>query len=295
MWWGVFWGIVSAATFGLIPLFTVPLLKAGYAPATVLLYRFALGTVILLPIVLLQKKPHPRLTVMHHGKLACVSCLYMLAALLYFHAFRFLPSGVATTLVFSYPLMVMVLMVLFFHERFSWRRTTAIFLALAGVGMLARDHGTDTGASPDGLLGVVLALLCGLICALYYLCIKGFRLPRMSNALMTFYVMFWATLICVVNSAVTGTFAFITDWMHLGTVFLLALITAVVSNYALFLAIRRIGPTLVSILGAAEPFTAVVVGLLVFDEAFTLPLGLGFALIVAAITLCVLSPHRETQ
>ena len=290
MWLGVFWGLVSAATFGLIPLFTVPLLKAGYAPATVLLYRFALGTIILLPFALLQKR-RPHLSFAHHGKLACVSCLYMLAALLYFHAFRFLPSGVATTLVFSYPLMVMVLMVLFFHERFSWRRTTAIFLALAGVAMLARDHGTDTGSSPDGLLGVVLALLCGLICALYYLCIKGFRLPRMSNVLMTFYVMFWATIICMVNSAVTGSFACITGWEHLGMVFLLALITAVVSNYALFLAIRRIGPTLVSILGAAEPFTAVAMGILVFDEAFTLSLGVGFALIVAAITLCVLSPH----
>ncbi len=292
MWWGVFWGIVSAATFGLIPLFTVPLLKAGYAPATVLLYRFALGTVILLPVALFQKR-HPRLTIAHHGKLACVSCLYMLAALLYFHAFRFLPSGVATTLVFSYPLMVMVLMVLFFHERFSWRRTTAIVLALAGVAMLARDHGTDTGTGPDGLLGVVLALSCGLICALYYLCIKGFRLPRMSNALMTFYVMLWATLICVVNAAMTDTLVLMTDWKHWATVFLLALITAVVSNYALFLAIRRIGPTLVSILGAAEPFTAVAVGILVFDEAFTLSLGVGFALIVAAITLCVLSPHSE--
>ena len=291
MWLGVFWGIVSAATFGLIPLFTVPLLKAGYAPATVLLYRFALGTVILLPFALLQKK-HPRLTIAHHGKIACVSCLYMLAALFYFHAFRFLPSGVATTLVFSYPLMVMVLMVLFFHERFSWRRTTAVVLALAGVAMLARDHGSETAANPDGLLGVVFALSCGLICALYYLCIKGFKLPRMSNALMTFYVMLWATLICVCNSAVTGTLVCITGWQHLGIVFLLALITAVLSNYALFLAIRRIGPTLVSILGAAEPFTAVVVGLLVFDEAFSFSLGIGFALIVAAITLCVLSPHN---
>ena len=69
------------------------------------------------------------------------------------------------------------------------------------------------------------------------------------------------------------------------------MITAVISNYTLILAVQRIGSTLTSVLGVLEPVTAVIVGILVFKEPFSLPLLLGIVLIAASVVLIMLGGH----
>ena len=74
---------------------------------------------------------------------------------------------------------------------------------------------------------------------------------------------------------------------------LLAIITAVISNLTLILAIQRIGSTLASILGVGEPLTAVTVGILVFDEPATFAVFSGVAVICAAVVLVMTGPQIQ--
>ncbi len=74
---------------------------------------------------------------------------------------------------------------------------------------------------------------------------------------------------------------------------LLAVITAVLSNLTLVLAVQRIGSTLTSVLGVMEPLTAVFVGILVFNEPFTPALVGGVILISSSVTLVMLG--RQVQ
>ena len=75
---------------------------------------------------------------------------------------------------------------------------------------------------------------------------------------------------------------------------LLALITAVISNWTLILAIQHIGSTLASVLGVLEPLTAVLVGILVFGEPFSPALAGGVSLIIAAVLLVMLGRQIST-
>ena len=70
-----------------------------------------------------------------------------------------------------------------------------------------------------------------------------------------------------------------------------ALVTAVISNLALVLAVQRIGSTLASVLGATEPLTAVLVGILVFEEASTLTVWCGVALVCLSVAVVMLGPQ----
>ena len=96
-----------------------------------------------------------------------------------------------------------------------------------------------------------------------------------------------------------GLYAHALDQHKIGSIFLgcaglfllLAVITAVISNYTLILAVQRIGSTLTSVLGVLEPVTAVIVGILVFKEPFSLPLLLGIVLIAASVVLIMLGGH----
>ena len=73
----------------------------------------------------------------------------------------------------------------------------------------------------------------------------------------------------------------------------IALLGTAVSNITLVAAIKRIGPTLSAILGALEPLTAVVIGVLALSEAFTLRTAAGIILIIIAVTAVVLSEGRH--
>ena len=285
---GFFLGLFSSATFGLIPLFTLPLLHAGVTAETALFYRFLIAT-LTLGVLLAARGERFRMRGVDLCKLAGMSVMYMLAALLFFWAFSYLPSGVAATIHFLYPVMVMLIMIVFFHERFSWTIALSIILAVSGVALLS--SGPGDGGTSISLLGVGMMLLSALCNSLYIVGIQTARIPNMSGLVMTFYVMLFSALLSLINALSTDTFQILTSWRELGIAALLAVVTAVLSNLTLILAIQRIGSTMTSVLGVMEPLTAVMVGILVFGEPFSPALAGGVALIAASVLLVMLGGH----
>ena len=286
---GFFYSIISSAAFGLIPLFTLPLMNVGVAGATALFYRFAIAAAVL-GIVRALRGECFRTRVIDLCKLAGMSFMYTMAALLFFWGFRYMPSGVVATIQFTYPVMVMLIMTVFYHERFSWITAASIMLAIVGVYLLCGGTGSDMGSNMGGagLLAVALLLLSALCNAIYITGIYAARIPNMSSLVMTFYVLAFSTVISGGNAVFSGSFQVLHSWWELLLATLLAVVTAVVSNLTLILAIQRIGSTLTSILGVMEPVTAVAVGILVFHEPFSLSLVAGVALIAASVVLVML-------
>ena len=298
---GFFLGLFSSATFGLIPLFSLPLIHGGLEPDAALFYRFLIASVILGSILVLRREGI-RTSRGDLLKLAGMSFMYTAAALLLFRGFRYLPSGVATTIQFLYPVMVMLIMTAFFNEKFSWMTGCSVVLAVLGVGLLSGSgtsvSGADGGASVGGfsgeegrlrLVGVGMMLLSGLCNAIYIVGIHVGRVRGLSGVCMTFYLLLFGALYTGINTVATGTFRLLVSWEELGMAVLLALITAVLSNLTLVLAVQRIGSTLTSVLGVMEPLTAVFVGILVFGEPFTPALVAGVALVAAAVLVVMLA------
>lgn len=283
---GIFYGLISAAAFGLIPLFTLPLMQNGISVETALAYRFTLATLIMGPILVFKKEN------LWYGwkafiKLCAVSLFYLMAVVLFFYAFHYLPSGIVATINFAYPIMVLLIMVFFFHEKFRWQLGAAIFLAIAGVALLSLQPGEMTAIDGENsyalMIGVTLSLLAGLGNALYLVGLQVARLPKINGLVMTFYVMLAGSVFCLINGAFTGSLTWLTTGNDLFCAVMLALITAVISNLTLILAIRLIGSTMASILGVTEPLTAVFVGALVFGEKFTWQIAAGILLIMCAV------------
>lgn len=291
---GFFFSLLSSATFGLIPLFSLPLMAQGLSPATVLFYRFFIATVVL-GILLLLRGERFYTSGRNLVKLAGMSLMYALAALLFMQAFKHLPSGVVATLHFSYPVMVMLIMIAFFHERFSAITGIAVTLAIAGVYLLSNGESAGgnatAGAAGMNMLGLTLALVSALCNSLYIVGIYTSRLTNITGLMLTFYVMAFGALCSLINSLASNSFQLLTSWRELMLAVLLALVTAVLSNFTLILAVQRIGSTLASVLGVMEPVTAVVVGILVFNEPFSLPLVMGIVLIASSVVLVMLGGH----
>lgn len=280
---GFLYGLLSSASFGLIPLFTLPAMQQGMNFESILFYRFLFAALALGAILLLDGQSF-RIRKQEIPSLILLALLYLMSAVFLFWGYKFMASGVATTLHFMYPVLTTLIMMLFFGEKKSIWRLGAIVLAVAGVFFLS--NGDDSGTVTT--LGIFIVLLSALGYALYLVTVSQLKVGQMKGLKLTFWVFLFGTLLLFIGIAPTTGVQSIPAGHTLGNLAMLALIPTVISNLALVRAVKSIGSTLTSVLGAMEPVTAVCVGIFIFGEAFTAGIGLGIGLIIAAVTVIIL-------
>uniref|UniRef100_UPI0028803DF6 DMT family transporter n=1 Tax=Prevotella denticola TaxID=28129 RepID=UPI0028803DF6 len=173
---------LSAITFGTIPLFSIPVMEAGMSLPSVLIYRFAFGCLSMMAVLLWRRQPlHIR---WGDGlRIMFLSLLYAVSAVCLFSSYEYMPGGVATTLLFSYPVWTEILLILFFHEKITLRITLAVFLAIAGVFFLGGIGQTDGIKS---VWGIVLAMSSGLLYAIYIVIFPHMRIRKLPALKLNF-------------------------------------------------------------------------------------------------------------
>mgnify|MGYP000598073199 FL=1 len=171
---------------------------------------------------------------------------------------------------------------------FVKRHPLGVLLALGGVFLLGNASPDSKGITDTGLLLALLSALCN---ALYITGIFAARLRCKDGLIITFWLLLFSTLTSLGNALVTDNLQWLESRWQVEQICLQALVTAVISNLALVLAVQRIGSTLASVLGATEPLTAVLVGILVFEEASTLTVWCGVALVCLSVAVVMLGPQ----
>lgn len=283
---GFLYGIISSASFGLIPLFAIPAMQHGMDFMNVISYRFLFAT-ISLAVLLKIRKVSFGIQKSNLPTLLLLSFFYIISSVFLLWGYKFMPSGVATTIHFMYPVVTTVIMMLFFREKNSVARSLAILMAIAGVYSLSYS---DSKGETD-LLGVVIVLISAVGYALYLVAVGQRKNQSLKGLKLTFYVFLFSTIILLAGMLSTGNMHPIPDYTTAGNLLLLAIIPTIVSNLTLIEAIKYIGATRTSVLGAMEPVTAVVVGIAVFGETFTVSIAIGIMLIVSAVTIIILKKH----
>lgn len=283
-------GLLAAVCYGFIPFFTLPIKEQGSADylsdPCILFYRFGFAAILLGLIMLVQRKSF-RIT---RGELVTLTYLAFISdgsALFLIDGYNYMSSGVATTLHFMYPVVTAIIMMAFYNEARRFSTIFAVVMAVAGVGVLSWDPSGQTSVR-----GIVIVLISAVCYALYIIRVNRSRAATMDSSKLVFYVLFLGALIFGAEALRQDTFKVITSatqWTHL---IALAVICTFVTNLALVFSVKRIGSTMASVLGALEPLTAVLIGCLVFDEAFTVQVGIGIVLIIPAVITIIWTRRR---
>ena len=288
---GVLYAVVSSATFGLIPLFSIPLLQGGMSSPAILFYRFGLAAAMMGLIALATRRPL-RITWPQTGTLLLLGAMYSVTALGLLRSYTYIPSSVATTINFLYPLGVAIVMTLFFREKNSVWLLVAILISLVGVALLS--WGDIGGPQRDrAIVGVGLAGATVLTYTIYIVGVKKSRISRLDPMIQAFYVLLFSACFFLVYALSTTGAPLPGKWHLWQNLLLLALVPTVVSNLTLVLAIKEIGSTMTSILGSMEPLTAVLVGVLHFGEKFGLDSASGLILIITAVIIVILQAKKK--
>lgn len=273
--------------YGANPLGALPLYADGINTCSVLFYRYAIAVVVLAAVMAVRRKP---LAVSRRDLaiMALLGVLFAASSLSLFMSFLFMGAGVASTLLFVYPVMVAVIMAVFFKERVTRSTVLAIALALTGVALLYKGD----GGKPLSGAGVSLVMVSSLTYALYIIIVNKSPL-RMSSVKMTMYVLTFAVAVAVAMS-------FTDPANHLqllhtprqwGLALLLAVVPTVLSLLLMVIAVHDVGSTPTAIMGALEPVTAVVISVALFGELVTARLVIGIVLILAAVLLTVVGKN----
>lgn len=279
--------IFSAVIFGCLPLLVKGIYAEGVNSLSVILWRNLLSAPVA-GLIALRQRGSLRIPVKTFPSVAAIGILgCCLAPLLLFSSYFFIGAGIATVFHFVYPAAVVLGGVLLFRERLTKGNLISVLVCVAGICLFY------TPGEPLDWRGSVLALVSGVVYALYVLLLAHFRHREVSGYLLSFYIFATNAVVMLAVCLALGMLTLPVSLMGWLLCFVLAIVVNVVAVAMFQKGTFLIGGPQASVLSTLEPITGVLVGVLVFREAVTVQTALGSVLVILAGVLIVLFDTRE--
>lgn len=277
-------GVIAAASYGTNPLFALPLYSRGMGVNSVLFFRYSIAVILYGVWLVCFKRISLNLAKNEIIPVFLLGLMFSLSSLTLFEAFNYIEAGIACTILFIYPVLVAVMMAIFYKEKLTGIIAAAIGLTSCGILLL---YNGKPGTSLN-LHGIALVIASAFLYAFYIICvkknkvIKSIRAPKLS-----FYVMLFGLIVYIYNLNFCTLLQIPQSPFMWLCVICLSIFPTIISLETITIAIKLIGSTTTAILGALEPLTAIFFGILFFDEHLTLRITLGIILILSGVLLII--------
>lgn len=274
---------LAAAAYGTNPAFAIPLYEQGMNPNSVLFFRYLFG-IPLIALVMAARGVPFRLSREEIGPTAILGILMAFSSLALFESYKYINSGIASTLLFVYPVMVAVMMIFFFHEKMRMSVVLCLVIMSVGLILLMKPQGEIT-LSPFGCL---LVMVSALTYALYIIFVNVSKVIKaIPTSKLLFYVLACGSAVYLAMLPLGNELTMPTKesgWLNLTA---LAVIPTLLSLTCTTKAIQLIGSTPTAILGALEPVSAVLLSVTVLGQSLTPRDIAGGILIIIATTIVI--------
>lgn len=287
---GYILGSIAAASYGMNPLFALPLYKAGMDPDSVLFFRY-LFAIPLLGIMIKARGRSFKIQRKETFPLIIMGLLVALSSLTLFLSYNYMAAGIASTLLFVYPIMVALIMAMVFKEKLALQTIVCMLLALGGIGLLYKSEDGSTLS----LIGTLLVFASSLSYAIYIVGINQTSLKNVATLKVTFYVLLFGLSLFVARLLYSGVLNTPDQWYLWANLLALAVFPTAISFLCTTGAIQYISSTPTAILGALEPVTAIFFGIAVFGESLTVRESFGLVMIIVAVTFVIAGGNITSQ
>lgn len=282
-------GITAGVSYGMNPLFGKALMESGVPVMVMLFFRYGFAAVFTAILMLIRKQSF-KAGKREIGLLILLGLLFAGSSITLFTSYAYIPSGLATTLVYLYPVFTALILV-FLRIYPSWQTWLSILATFAGILLLS----APSGSAEIRFAGILLAIGAAL-CYSFYLVIvnRSKRIRKVSEQTLTLYSLITGAVLFAVILAFQDEYILEgldtpTDW---GVLMGLAIVPTMIATLTLAISSRYIGPTKTAILGVFEPLTAILIGTLFFSEPLTTKMALGIAICIAAVVFMIVKPGK---
>ncbi|MEG0641031.1 MAG: DMT family transporter [Clostridium sp.] len=272
---GFLFSIISSAAFGIGPSFAKIAYSNGSNPTSVLMFRFLIATIILFGYLMFNKI-NIKVSRKQFIMLFIIGILgYTITTQTLFVSYVYLDMGLATTLHFTYPVIICVFSFFVYKEKISRPKLFSIILAGFGVYSLIafEDQKLNT-------LGVVLSLISGLTYAITVIGLGLKPIKPLDNKIATMYVSFGAFLGLLIYGLFDKSIILEYNTPIVLSYFGIAIISTILPIVLLLKSIEMIGATSATILSTFEPIVSILFGIILFGEQLTFALILGMVFII---------------
>ena len=271
--------VLSAFFYGILPVFASIAYRGGINGVTLSFLRSFISVPVLYAMIradkkslhLTRKQVYDVITLSVIGGALPIVLLYL--------SYNFISTGLATTLHFVYPLVIVLISAIIYREKMSRITLCSVLLVTVGIFMF-----TDLNINASKT-GIIFALLSGIFYSFYVIYIDRSGLDRMDYIVLTFYIMLIMSIaIFIFGVAVDGiSFDFTPVSWSLATV--ISLITTLGATPLLQMGIRYEGASTAGIISSVEPITTIVLGAVFLGEIIGTGQIIGGALILFGVFL----------
>lgn len=279
---GIILIIISATFFGFMPIWTKQAYATGLSIIEVAFLRFSLAAAIL-KLVIHYRRIDFHIKRQQIGPLLLSIILgYVATNLTLSLSYKYVSSGIATSLHYLFPILIMLLAYFIYHEELNFCKWIALISSLSGIYLIA-----NPGSSNFSLTGVVLAVSSALFFVIYVLLINHHQLKKMNSLVLAFYSCWTSSIVFLMIIVIRG------NWLTLllitpkGLIYvsLLGLFCSSIAMIFFIKGVQSIGSINASILSTFEPVVSLVAGIFILDEPLSSHTALGCIMIIAAVIL----------
>lgn len=271
---GIFWGCMG--------LFVRSLSEYGFDSMQITLIRLVSGAILLVTFALIYDKTLFKISIRDIPIFIGIGIFSVLMmSWMYFSAIMKSTMSVAVILLYTAPIWVLLASVLFYGEKFTYKKALALILAFGGCIAVSGFSPGDISAS-----GILFGLGSGIAYALYSI-IGKYVLSKYSPITMTLYSFAIAAVgVLFISRPIEAMYIVI---HNLDFVLLLKIVgigaVSVFVPYLLYtIGLSKTPAGGAAIMASAEPMTATVLGIAVYKE----PLGIGGAVGIVMILSAIL-------
>lgn len=288
---GILFTLLSAVGFGITPMLASGVLGAGMDPIALAFWRCLLVVPVLLLMVLLTPDSGFRMQPRQVLQVAVLSLLgAVITGILLISSYDYLDTGSATTLNFTYPIFVLLLGGIFFHQKITVWDVGCFALCSVGIVLLCGFGGQLSWK------GFGLALGSGITFGGYLMYLEQSRImEKLHIVTFTFYYFLFGAVMLLPIVLLGGKLTFHLSASVWGQTVLYALLCGFLCTFALQLGVERIGSKLASIISTLEPVVTLVVGVAVLHEQVTIVNWIGVAVILIAAMLLTCRSNNDKE
>lgn len=281
---GSLYALSSGLLYGLVGYFGMSIVIAGCSIYNMLFWRFFTASLIVLVVLIFVQK-NQKIDVSGAVKSFIYGgAFYSVSTVVYFFASKYIGTGLAMVIFFTYPAFVMIINWLLYHKKPTKAYFAAVIVIMAGLVLLA-----DFNAFAVNAVGIVLGVISALAYAAYIVFSKKIAL---SPGVSTFMVSAGCATTCLVLALMEGSFSVPATgnlWINIVAI---SIICTVVPILLLLEALKTISSDKASILSVLEPVFVVFAGIVLLGECVTWLQMFGVAIVLGGALLSLLSNEK---
>lgn len=285
---GIFYVILSAVLFGTMPLLTRIAYAHGSNAYSVAFGRFFFGGLVLGIVCLALPGCSIKISRAQFLTLLKLSVPYALTPVLLYASYAYLDSGMATTLHFTYPVAVILILAIFYRVRPDARQILCTVLCAGGMALLYTPNGQVRAE------GILFAVASGILYAIYIVLLGKSDIGKLHSLVLGFWISFLSAAEIGFLSLLSQNLVFRLDRTGWAAEIGLALSATVLGLVLFQKGVFLCGEVKASLFSTFEPLTGIVIGAVVLHEDLTAKELAGIIGILAAAILLVI-PIGKTK